>query len=75
MSSKAAWSLHYYMQYARLQPNLIRRDQSAPGISSSFLSMQKYIISHLIRFFYIHLANYEPCTCLTVGAYTAIKDV
>ena len=75
MSSKAALSLHYHMQHARLQPNLTCKDQSAPGISSTFLSLHKNIISHLNRFFHIPLANYEPCNCLTVEAYTAINEV
>jgi len=64
MSSKAAWSLYYHTQHARHQPNITCKDQSAPGTSSTFLSMHKNIISHLIRFFHIPLANYEPCNRL-----------
>jgi hypothetical protein len=41
MSSKAAWSLHYHMQHARLKPNVTCKDQSAPAASSTFLSLHK----------------------------------
>jgi len=63
------------MQHARLQPNITCKDQSVPGTSSTFLSLQKTIISRLIWFFHVPLANYEPRNYLTVGAYTAIKDM
>jgi len=43
-------------------PDWTCKDQSAPGTSSTFLSLYKTIISHLIWFFQIPLANYEPLT-------------
>ena len=73
ISCKQATCVKKIRDYDVIQRSLVLT--LSHGKYSTFLSLHKNIISHLIRFFHILLANSEPCNFLTVGAFTAITDV